>query len=103
MSRPYLPSNFVMQSSSVARFRVTVDGATMTGLVAIEAGRGLAISLNAHSRSHDATVRVAGLLPNRFYRIEGDEQRFSRADERGVATIRLSARPPGTLALWPVV
>ena len=96
MSRPYLPDDFVLQR--------LVDKASVEAVVAIDAGRGVAISLAPSGPAPvHTTVRVAGLLAKRFYRIEGGGRRFVRTDEQGTAAIPLTVTDGTILALWPVV
>lgn len=104
MSRPFLPSNFVMQSHGRERVHIATGKASVGMVVAIDDGRGLAVALVADQGSRArATICVAELLPRRFYRVEGAMYPFHRTDAQGVAMLEVAVAGHAVLALWPVV
>lgn len=102
MSTSHLPTNFALQS--VGPISARTNGARLLEAVITDSGRGLAIWLEPGRRCDTSTtLRVTGLLSRRFYRLDGAQSGFARADNRGVLTVSLMVRRRALLTLQPVV
>lgn len=102
MSSFHLPTNFALQSKSSCP--IDPVGAVLMAWTTIDRGRGLALWLDpaCDGRGH-AEIGISGMLPGRFYRLEGAPFVFARADAQGVLRIALRIEQSTLIALAPVV
>lgn len=95
-------ADFALQSHPTRRVRVA--GATVVDALVNEGGRGALLSLDARGATHsEVVICIDGMLPDRFYRIEGLLGRFVRADERGVLTLVVQIERRALIVIVPVI
>ncbi|MCW6535424.1 hypothetical protein [Sphingomonas lycopersici] len=97
MSGPHLPDNFAMQSKMPEQ-----PAETVTSIFPIDGDRGMAIVIEM-SRAAPTSLRIDGLLPRRFYLLEGVGTRFARADESGTILLVLTIDGRALLSLRPLI
>lgn len=102
MSSSHLAIDFALQSYSTEH--VHVAGAAVVDALVHEGGRGAVLCLDARNATHsEVVICVNGMLPDRFYRIEGLAGGFIRADKHGVLTLVAQIERRALIVIVPVI